>query len=208
MKAQMKFQKILSLLTLIIGALCFVYALCFFSGNLSDLMFYKGKDWGVTYEEQCVMSDYFIDDGQLFVKILVVVGIVYVCAAAFLYLTDTNKRRNYYVTNYVAIGIAIGVAAVTAILCIAFMIVLLIDFSNIEINFEDTSYGLGYMYEDLQDQGAPIVTTDTYMFVIGFVVAIIALANAVAWALTLTWKIKLMKGEKALLEGGLVKEVA
>lgn len=208
MKAQMKFQKILSLITLIVGALCFLYALCFFSGNLSDLMYYKAENLSSRYASYAEMSDYFIEDGQLFVTLMVVMGIVYICAAALLYITDTNKRRKYYVTNYVASGVAITVAAVTAVICIAFMFILLIDFSNIEIDFEDTSRGLGYIYSRMKEQGAPIVKTDTYMFIIGFVVALIALANAVAWALNLVWKIKLMKGEKALLEGGLVKEVA
>ena len=39
------------------------------------------------------------------------------------------------------------------------------------------------------------------MFIIGMVVSLIALCNTVAWSLALAWKVKLMKGEKALLEG-------
>ncbi len=201
MKAQMKFQKILSLLTLIIGALCLIYGLCFFSGNLSDLMFYKSENWSSYLYDYAEMSDYFIMDGQLFVSIMVVLSIVYILSAGFLYVTDTNKRRKYYITNYISIGVTIAVTAATAIFCLIFMFVLLADFNAIEINFDDTSYGLGYMYNELKEQGAPIVGTGVYMFIIGMVVSLIALCNTVAWALALAWKVKLMKGEKALLEG-------
>ena len=90
MKAQMKFQKILSLLTLIIGALCLIYGLCFFSGNLSDLMFYKSENWSSYLYDYAEMSDYFIMDGQLFVSVMVVLGIAYILSAGFLYVTDTN----------------------------------------------------------------------------------------------------------------------
>ena len=46
------------------------------------------------------------------------------------------------------------------------------------------------------------------MFVIGYVTSGIVLATGIVWVLNLVWKVKLMKGEKALLEAGLVREVA
>jgi len=208
MKAQMKFQKILSLLTLIIGALTFVFALCYFSGNLSDLMYYHSKNLSSRYSEYLVDTDTFLDNGQFFVSALVIMSIVYICIAAVLYITDTNKRRNYYVTNYVAIGLTIAITATVAIFCLAFSVVLLILFENINIGTgTDTDY-ISLLYNKLKDQGAPAVGTSKLMFVLGLVVGMIVLANCIAWILNLVWKIKLMKGEKALLQGGLVKEVA
>ena len=46
------------------------------------------------------------------------------------------------------------------------------------------------------------------MFYIGYVVYFLVILNALALGYNLLWKIKLMKGEKALLEAGLQKEVA
>mgnify|MGYP005796099855 FL=1 len=46
------------------------------------------------------------------------------------------------------------------------------------------------------------------MFYIGYVVYVLVIFNALAVVYNLIWKIKLMKGEKALLEAGLSKEVA
>ena len=49
MKTQIKFQKILSLVTLIIAAIAFVYVICFFSGNLSAMMDYRTLNYSVGY---------------------------------------------------------------------------------------------------------------------------------------------------------------
>ena len=46
------------------------------------------------------------------------------------------------------------------------------------------------------------------MFYIGYVVYFLVILNALALGYNLLWKIKRMKGEKALLEAGLQKEVA
>lgn len=208
MKAQMKFQKILSLLTIIAGAIVFVYALCFFSGNLSDLMYYKSENLSARYAEYCEWSDTFIYSGQTFVTIFVALGIVYICAAAFLYVTSSNSRRNYYVTNYVSVGIVIAVTAVAALLGIIFISVLMSQFYAIGIDCADTGNDIGYLYSMMSVLGAPEVSNSPVMFILGYVVCLIALANAAAWALNLVLKIKLMKGEKALLANGLVKEVA
>ena len=205
MKAQMKFQKILSLLTLIVGALCFVYALCFFSGNLSDLMYYKSENRGRKYIPYAETADTFINNGQTFVSIMIVLGIVFICIAAFLYITSTNSRRNYYVTNYVSVGLAIGIGCIVGILMIAFISLLFSQFMVVDMS-EET--GIGYIYNDYKDSGAPIVGTSPVMFILGYVVALISLANGLAWIYNLVWKVKLMKGEKALLEGSPAQEVA
>ena len=43
---------------------------------------------------------------------------------------------------------------------------------------------------------------------LGFVFAVLILADVAAWILNTVWKIKLMKGEKELLAGNFVREVA
>lgn len=202
MKTQIKFQKILALVSLIIAALVFVYALIFNSGNLSDLMFYN--NW-TSRRFRFEGTDSFCDPAQSFVSVFIVLGIVNICVVVTLYITSTNKRRNYYVTNYVAIGLNIAISVVVAILGIVYISILMSKFNG--INWD----GLQNLIQRLKEDGNQkyIEVSKSYgMFAIGIVVCLLALANAVAWALNLVWKIKLMKGEKALLASGLVREVA
>lgn len=203
MKAQMKFQKVLSLITLIIAALTFVFALCFFSGNLADLLRYKQLNLQKTTANKYKGADDFLYLAQDFVSILVVLSIIFICICAFLYITDTNKRRNYYVTNYVAIGLVIAISVGIAVFGIIFLSLALSEFNAIDWAKWRTD-----AYNKVKALGYPEVSQSTTMFMLGYIVSGIDLAVGVVWILNLVWKIKLMKGEKALLQGGLVKEVA
>ncbi len=204
MNKQIKFQKILALVSLIISALVFVFAIIFFSGNLSKssdngaggiLAYHSSAGWG--YEG----ADSFIDAGQAFVGVLVVFAIIDILAVATLYITACNKRRNYYITNYVSIGLNIALSAFIGLFILIEMFVLMglfygsVDWAGIAETKE--------MITQL-----PTVSKSPVMFIIGIVMGLIVLANAAAWTLNLIWKIKLMKGEKELLEKGLVEEVA
>ena len=204
MKAQMKFQKALSLITLIVAAICFVFAICFFSGNLSDLLMYKNENLQSTRVSSYDGADDFLYFAQDFVTIFVVLAIVFIVCVAILYITDTNKRRNYYVTNYVAIGIIIAISAAVAFAGIISLSIALAEFYAID--WEE----LVQIRERANVTAAilPEVSQDTTAFIFGYIVSALSLATGVVWVLNLVWKIKLMKGEKALLEGGLVKEVA
>lgn len=202
MKTQIKFQKILALVSLVIAALVFVYALIFNSGNLSDIMFYN--NW-VSLRFKYGGTDSFCDPAQTFVSALVVIGIVYICVVVTLFITSTNKRRNYYITNYVAIGLNIAMSLVVAIFGIVFIAILMAKFYGLDW---DALYAHINKLIDAKDQPYKNVSKSPAMFVIGIIVFLLALLNAVAWALNLIWKIKLMKGEKALLASGLVREVA
>lgn len=204
MKAQMKFQKALSHITLIVAAICFVFAICFFSGNLSDLLMYKNENLQSTRVSSYDGADDFLYFAQDFVTIFVVLAIVFIVCVAILYITDTNKRRNYYVTNYVAIGIIIAISAAVAFAGIISLSIALAEFYAID--WEE----LVQIRERANVTAAilPEVSQDTTAFIFGYIVSALSLATGVVWVLNLVWKIKLMKGEKALLEGGLVKEVA
>lgn len=204
MKAQIKFQKILSLLTLLVGAVCFVFALCFFSGNLSDLLKYKNENLQSTRVSFYEGADDFLYYAQNFVSIFIVLAIILIVAAALLYITDTNKRRNYYVTNYVAIGIVIAVATAIALTGIIALSIALSEFFAIDWDELNQIRERANVTANI----LPEVSQNTAAFIFGYIVSAVSLATGVVWALNMVWKIKLMKGEKALLEGGLVKEVA
>jgi ABC-type phosphate transport system permease subunit len=202
MKAQMKFQKILTLVSLIIAALTFVYALIFLSGNLSNLMYYIGKNWDGRYTYEG--ADGFLLPAQNFVSALVTLSIIYICVVVTLYITASNKRRNYYITNYVSVGLNILFGVVVGLFGVIYLSVLVADFYAIDwekLNkFVETLKKAGNAYKE--------VSQSPGMFIVGYIVFVLVLANAAAWTYNLIWKIKLMKGEKALLANGLNKEVA
>lgn len=187
MKTQMKFQKILSLVTLIAAVVGFVYALSFFSGNISKLLGYISE-----MDEHFTVADGFLYSGQTFVDIMVGVSIAFLCVIAFIYITATNKRRNYYITNYVAIGLVTFMCVFVALFGIIYVGVLMGKF-----------YGLDWEaireYQANNSDYVQPVSQSPVIFIIGFVVFLLILCVAVLWILNLIWKIKLMKGEKALL---------
>lgn len=192
MKVQMKFQKILVLCSLIISALCIVSALVFPSGNLANIQYYRS---------QSVVTD-FNETVQSFVQMMLVVTIIYLCMIILMYLTDTNKRRNYYITNYISSGLAIAGACAVAIIGIIYTSIVLSSF-----------YGLDWdavlaLVERYASRGGPEVSKAPTMFIISYITSLLALVDAVAIALNLVLKIKLMKGEKALLNQGKAEEVA
>lgn len=200
MKSQMKFQKILTLLTLIIAAWSFVYALIFISGNLSNIAFYHSKQAGVDIGG----VDEFCDLSQTFVGMMITICIIFIVIVVLLYITSTNSRRNYYVTNYVSVGLVIGIAVVVALIGIIFMCMLMAKFYGVDWE------GLQAEINNLQASGDKVkeVSQSPLMFILGIVTYLLVAASSAAWVYNLIWKIKLMRGEKALLENGLNKEVA
>ena len=198
MKTQMKFQKILALVTLIIAALATVLSLFFCSGILYAVISYCKKTefdddpkFGVQalYEYSQSMND-----------VLVIMGIVLILTVVVLYAVGNSKRRNYYITNMVATGIYVVYAVVFAIVMLA---VCGTCFSKMgEIDFDAWK-----AYEAQTDADGHLVRGQNYnrniaTLVLGIMMSVVVLINAVAWVLNLLWKLKLMKGEKRLLEQG------
>lgn len=198
MKTQIKFQKILSLATLIIAALAFVYALCFFSGNLSDLMWYIGSN----HDGYFNAADVFLVPAQETLNTIVYASIIFFVVIAFIYITCTNSRRNYYITNYIMTGIVVAYALFIALYGLISVLTMMGTFYNLDWN------AINAWYDENAALGAPQVSQSSFMFVLGIIVYVIVLLNALAWVYNLIWKIKLMKGEKELLSKGVVKEGA
>lgn len=107
MKIQMRFQKILAVISIVVSALCILLALIFTSGNINNIMYYyrEGYDYGI--------AD-FASLTQSFNSDMLVIGIIFICCVITLFLTDTNKRRNYYITNYISIGLVIAASLAAA----------------------------------------------------------------------------------------------
>ncbi len=109
MKTQMRVQKILMFVSLIVAALVFVYALIFLTGGLGDVYRYIDKDDG-----DLINCKNFVNTSQSFVSTLVALGIVLIVLVALMFLMACHTRRKYYVTNYVAIGLFVAFALVVA----------------------------------------------------------------------------------------------
>lgn len=195
MKTQMRFQKTLCLLTLIMSAITIVYAFGFITGGMAtvgDIFDYR--------------NDYFnaanvFNFGQQVNDIILNLGIVFLCLVALLYIFACQKRRNYYITNYIAIGVSALYMVVFAVVGIILVVQTQVRFIS-EVDWE-TFYGGNISLDRFAHTGDSQV-----MFYIGYVVYFLVILNALALGYNLLWKIKLMKGEKALLEAGLQKEVA
>ncbi|MCM1438332.1 MAG: hypothetical protein NC131_03860 [Roseburia sp.] len=203
----MKFQKILTTVTLIIAALCIVLSLSFCSGVFEAARHYSIK----LYEDDIWGADALYVYGNQMNDILLIVSIVLLLSVVLLCIMGCNKRRNYYITNYVAIGIFIACALV-------FGIILIIVCANCLNLYGQIDFAAWKEYENEMELGTDKVTmvyshdrfyNDNCASVyIGIVMFVVLLAEIAAWVLNLIWKLKLMKGEKALLEQGAVEKKA
>ena len=203
MKTQMRFQKILSYVTLVIAALCLVFTVSFLTGGMGEVASYIPLVGGKPDDR--INATNFVNYSQSFVSNMLTLSIVFIVITALLFVTASNRRRNYYITNYVAIGIVVAFAIVVAIY-------ILIGVSNVmNLFYNDIAWEAGMNggknYAEQFNSSHPIGKSPAN-FVIGYAMAVLVICTAVVHALNLVWKIKLMKGEKALLQGGLVKEVA
>lgn len=195
MKTQMRFQKTLCLLTLIMSAITIVYAFGFITGGMAtvgDIFDYRNNYFNAAN---------VFNFGQQVNDIILNLGIVFLCLVALMYIFACQKRRNYYITNYIAIGVSALYMVVFAVVGIILVVQTQVMFIS-EVDWE-TFYGGNISLNRFAHTGDSQV-----MFYIGYVVYFLVILNALALGYNLLWKIKLMKGEKALLEAGLQKEVA
>lgn len=209
MKTQMKFQKYLCLVMLILGALSLAYAFFYLSGSMAELG--QNKKTDTSSSEQFVSTfvaaegkyDYkLFEQIQPFNNTLMYCGIVMVLLAVVLYITACNKRRNYYITNYIAIGACAGTNIVMSIVLMAINASWRSKFLNVDF---DAWYAANEIYtlpgmESFRESYH--YSESTLWFDLGFVVYALIIIASVLLLLNLVWKILLMRGEKKLLNSG------
>ena len=221
MKTQIKFQKTLALITLIVAAVAFAFSLCFFSGNLSDVMSYRLSLYNETYSGRIEIdgitqvirdvptADYlspandWVLLAQSLLGTIVTLGIIFFVVIAFVYITCTHSRRNYYVSNYVMTGIIVLYAAALAIFGLISMVVLMGQFMSLTFTYDSVEFMV--LNNNIK---LPEVSYSPLMFILGMIVYFLVLCVALAWVYNLLWKKKLMSGEKQLLSGAVSQEVA
>ena len=204
----MKFQKILALVTLITAALAVVLSLLFCSGLLNAVIFNSAymnsgtAKWGV---EDLYLFSQKIND------VLVIMAIVLLLTVVLIYIMGCSKRRKYYVTNYVAIGVFSAMA-------LAFAIAMLYACANCfalmgQIDFEGwKAWDAAVQWNETIGAYVPAHTAsydgNFATLVLGILLSVLLIAEIAVWVLNLIWKLKLMKGEKALLAQGGVESTA
>ena len=204
MKAQMKFQKWMCLVMLIAGALGLLYAFCYMTGSLSELG--QNINPGTTHTSKFTakrgLNDALLyDDIQGFNTLMMYFGIAMILLAVVLYITASNKRRNYYVSNYVATGLCAGGNIVMSLVCLIMNASWRSEFLKVDFEswkaFNESGVELGLITETHYGDS-------TAWFDVGFAVYAIIIVASVLLVLNLIWKIMLMKGEKQLLSNSVV----
>ena len=185
MKTQMRFQKYLILAVLIVAALSFVYALSFCGGTIYQYGTLFDK---LNVKEKVEGAQALFETSQKYNDILIWLSVVFILVVVLNFVMATNKRRNYYVTNYVSIGLTVAyalafAAALTWMILDTYSLFTAIDRDLAEAMYLGTE---GFKYS-------------TINFILGYVVVGITVISAALMIFNLVWKIKLMQGEKKLL---------
>lgn len=205
----MRFQKIICIVMIVVGALALLYAFAYATGSLAELsntidVANRTSSWTAA-EGKYDATFYFTIQG--FNDALMYCGIVMILLAVLLFITHSQKRRNYYISNYVAVGACALVNIVTSIVLMAMNAFWKGEFLNIDFAAWKATM---QTYFDMVEAG--IMTPEaaaeyihysesTLWFDLGFVVYAIVIVASLLLIFNLVWKILLMKGEKQLLNG-------
>ena len=193
-KKQMTLQKVVCLLAIIASAIVFLYAL----GIMTDLYdsLYSTMMNPYDLHDTDVEGSIVYYEMQGFNSQLLRVSIALILLACFLFVTNTNVRRKYYIGNYVAVGLNVAAnvgVAIWAHTYIEFFKArfLMVDFEALKAHADlwKTAY-----------------TESTFWFDIHYCVFALTLIVSCLLVVNTVWKMRLMKEEKALLEAG--KEAA
>ncbi len=192
------------LVTLILGALSAVYCFIFCSGGLANIGISLGpKEEGKpNYDPVFRPAQELYVDAQGFNNALLIISIIMILVAALLYITSTNKRRNYYISNYVATGI---VCTFNIVVSIVLMVMIGQYMSRFMGIINDPVLNAFYVAKAEANANVEYVSS-TWNFALGFVVYTLVIIGSIGLILNLMWKVKLMKGEKELLAGKTVQE--
>lgn len=198
----MRFQKIVCLVMLIVGALGLLYAFFYCSGSIAELGQAFKNEGGTKVSLFTAAEgkyDYnFYNDIQGFNNALMYCGIAMILLAVLLYITACNKRRNYYVSNYVATGLCAGGNIVMSLVLLIYNAIWRGEFLKVDFVAWEAAYA---EYVDLGMPENVHFSDSTLWFDIGFAVYPIIIIASVVLIFNLVWKIMLMKGEKKLLAG-------
>lgn len=187
-KKQLRFQKIICLMAIIVAAIWFVYSLGFIT-TIYELV-------GTQTEKQ-VPGAHIYKDMQPFNNAFNTYALYSILISVLLLVTNTHTRRKYYITNYIATGLNV----ISGIILPFYAYTNLSKFAN---QFKNTIDFVA-LKKRCERRKVPY-TESTFLLDLNVVIGILSILVVIGLVVNLIWKISLMRGEKKLINDG--KEVA
>lgn len=175
---QMKFQKIVIKSVFFLAAISVFYSLIFAS-QLYGFIDVSDSSGDIGY--------YMFEKIQPFNKMLFTLTVAYLLVSISLLVFFSQSRRNYYITNYVAIG-------VTAVFGVALSVYALIEIFAFMAEFMTIDFIA--VNEYLSSNNIPTMTSVPWSFVLGIVVFVLNVVANLASVCNAVWKTKEMKKDK------------
>ena len=186
----MKIQKIVCFLVLAASVVVFLYSLGIMT-DLYDALYYTipNKD---NLDRSRVDGARVYYDMQPFNQQFLHFGIGLILCAVLLFLTNTNTRRRYYVSNIIAVVINAAVNVYVAVWAHAQILAFKAQF--LQVDFE--------ALKKFADRQHTLYTESTFWFDIHVAVFAFAIIVNVLLIANTIWNFQLMKEEKQLIEAG------
>ncbi len=237
-KSQLKFQKIICFVALIMVAVLFAYSIGFITelfelfsptiavvnGKVVDLATKRNPLTNEVLEDYIAGNEFYFEvqtyvvselrkvvneNGEAIVQTvqvkyagfndkLVSGALIALIISLTLFITSCNKRRNYYVSNYVVIG-------ATSAYNIGFAIWMIANLVKYEAKFNAVDHQA--LIKWFAEEKLKEVDTNVICFELGYVLATLLIVVTALLIFNLVWKITLMKRENKLLQNEGVMEV-
>ena len=186
-KKQVVFQRIVCFISLVAGALVFVYSL----GLLTDLFdtLYSMIPNPNNLDSAKVEGARIYYDMQPLNRTLLRGSIGMILLSCALFMTNTHSRRKYYIGNTVATAINVAAECAMAIWC------------HLEVSAFKTQYLTTVDFAELEKRLSRrgTYTDSTFWFDIHYLVCGVAILAAVLLIVNYIWKKKMMREEQKLL---------
>ncbi len=189
-KKQVKIQKLLCVMAIIVSAAVFIYSL----GIITDIYdaLYSTMRNPNDLTRTSVAGSFLYYEMQGFNQAFMLYGLAMIVLAVALFLTGTHSRRKYYIGNYVSVGLW-SVAAVGGAVWSHFQIEA-IKAKWLQIDFE--------ALQKHAQTFKSLYTESTFWLDVHYLICALLLVVTVLMVCNLVWKQKLMREEAALLVKG------
>ncbi len=190
-KAQIKFQKIICLATLAAGFIVFLYSL----GIMTDIYdcFYSTMMDPEDYTQTWVPGSIIYYDMQPFNYALTRIGIALILISLTLFVTNTNKRRRYYIGNVITTILNIIAGIYATVYSLPKIKAFKIQFQT-TIDFEALKT-FSKMFNSAYTESTFWFDLGNYVFGLVLFVDALLLVNMI-------WKFIMMSKEKQLIKAG------
>ena len=190
-KKQLRFQKIICLVAIILAAVYFIYALGIIT-DIHDALKSAIRN-STDLDNSKVEGARIYYDMQDFNKDFLNASVILILLACFLFIMNTHVRRKYYIGNYIAIGMY-SAATIWMVVWTHSNIAHWAEVYRTTVNLEqlkDYASKWGTLYLDNTN------LLDLHYYIDGFAILVVA-----ALIGNMIWKIMLMRAENKLVAAG------